>query len=193
MDTGHKPGSAYISEDGLYRYSLTRHLLPPLDSGQGYSMTTCTFVMLNPSTADAEQDDPTIRRCMGFARTWGFTRLKVVNLYAFRATKPSDLWLADDPVGPENDHVLSIEFGSSDLLIAAWGAHAKPNRVAEILSWPVRPRLCLGSTKAGAPRHPLYLRRDAMPRPLADGSREERLAASLLVPGVVDTGHGGDC
>ena len=176
MDTGHTPGSAYISSDGLYRYSLMRDISPLVGCG------TCTFVMLNPSTADAAQDDPTIRRCMGFARTWGFGRLKVVNLYAYRATKPSDLWLADDPIGPENDHVLSIAFGGSDLLIAAWGAHAKRDRVAEILSWPVRPRLCLGLTKSGAPRHPLYLRRDAVPRPLAGESHEERYAAELLMP-----------
>ena len=168
-------GRAYISDDGLYRYSLTREVTPE----EGYG--TCTFVMLNPSTADAEQDDPTIRRCIGFARAWGFGRLKVVNLYAFRAIKPNDLWRADDPIGPENDHVLSLAFGGSDLLIAAWGAHAKPDRVAEVLSWPIRPRLCVGVTKAGAPRHPLYLKGDLMPRPLRGESHEERLAAELLM------------
>jgi hypothetical protein len=159
--------SAFISNDGLYRYSLTREL-----DGKG----TCTFVMLNPSTADAEQDDPTIRRCIRFAKEWGFGRLKVVNLYAYRATKPADLWLADDPVGPENDHTLSLVFGGSDLIVAAWGCHAKSDRVAEILSWPIRPRVCLGITKQGAPRHPLYLRADAKPRPLA-GEEAENVAA----------------
>jgi hypothetical protein len=171
-------GRAYISEDGLYRYSLTREVAPGAPNG------TCTFIMLNPSTADAEHDDPTIRRCIGFACAWGFERLKVVNLYAYRATNPSDLWLADDPIGPDNDHVLSLVFGGSDLLIAAWGCHAKLDRVAEILSWPIRPRLCLGLTKAGQPRHPLYLKGDLMPRPLAGESHEDRLVAEGLASWV---------
>jgi hypothetical protein len=158
-------GRAYISDDGLYRYSLDRQLV---DDGEW----TCTFVMLNPSTADAEQDDPTIRRCIRFAREWGYGRLKVVNLYALRATDPKQLWLADDPVGPENDHVLSLAFGGSDLTIAAWGVHAKLERVAEIMAWPIRPRLCLGVTKDGHPRHPLYVRADAEPRLLSDEEDE---------------------
>ncbi len=166
--------AAYISDDGQYRYSLTREVAP------GARYGTCTFVMLNPSTADATQDDPTIRRCIGFACAWGFERLKVVNLYAYRATNPRDLWLADDPVGPENDHVLSLVFGGSDLLIAAWGCHAKTERVDEILAWPIRPRLCLGLTKDGAPRHPLYLPASAIPRPLNGESHEDRLVAEGL-------------
>jgi hypothetical protein len=163
--------SAYLSEDGLYRYSLTRDF-GTLD-GEGI----CTFVMLNPSTADATQDDPTIRRCIRFAREWGFDRLKVVNLYALRATDPKQLWLADDPVGPENDHVLSLAFGSSALTIAAWGATARQTRVAEIMSWPMRPHLCLGLTKDGHPRHPLYLRADAKLR-LMVGEDEGWLAGT---------------
>lgn len=142
---------AYISDDGLYRYSLTRDVAPLTGFG------LCTFVMLNPSTADAEQDDPTIRRCIRFASDWGYAQLKVVNLYAYRATDPGALWGVDDPIGRENDHVLSIVFGSSDLIVAAWGVNAKPERVATIMGWPIRPRRCLGLTKNGAPRHPLYV------------------------------------
>lgn len=142
-------GRAHISDDGLYRYSLTREL-----GGN----TTCTFVMLNPSTADAEQDDPTIRRCIGFARDWGYGRLKVVNLYAYRATKPDDLWLADDPVGPENDHAISLAFGGSDLIVAAWGCHARDDRLRAFWvsfgGWRIH---ALGLTKDCAPRHPLYM------------------------------------
>jgi hypothetical protein len=150
--------SAYISADGRYRYSLVRHVAPL--TGEG----TCTFVMLNPSTANAEQDDPTIRRCIGFAREWGYERLKVVNLYAFRATKPVDLWVADDPVGPENDCEISKSLGGSDLTIAAWGAHARSDRLARFAEVFAGWRFyALGLTKDGAPRHPLYLRGDSQP------------------------------
>lgn len=151
-------GKVYISDCGRYRYSLQRDI-----SGGGDG--TVTFVMLNPSTADAEQDDPTIRRCISFAHKWAFARLKVVNLYALRATNPRELWLADDPVGPENDHVMNVVFGGSDLIVAAWGAQAKYDRVFEVMTWPIRPRDCLGLTKDGAPRHPLYVPADRVPQP----------------------------
>lgn len=153
-------GAATISEDGLYRYSLTREFPHLLGCG------TCTFVMLNPSRADADQDDPTIRRCIGFAQRLGYNRLHVVNLYAYRATDPFQLWEVDDPVGPLNDNVLRLAIWDTDLLIAAWGAHAKSDRVAEVRRMAMGgngryPFLCLGKTKDGAPRHPLYLPADA--------------------------------
>lgn len=85
---------AVISDDGLYRYLLERHW--------DDTTSSCTFVMLNPSTADALVDDPTIRRCVGFAKSFGCGSLRVVNLYAYRATKPAELWTVDDPVGPAN-------------------------------------------------------------------------------------------
>lgn len=157
---------AYISEDGLYRYSLTRGIADPhfgcLDDDERGA--TVTFVGLNPSTADATQDDPTIRRCVRFAREWGFARLKVVNLYALRATDPKQLWLADDPVGPENDHVISLVFGGSDKIVAAWGATAPDERVSEFIEtfggWQM---WALGLTQGGRPRHPLYMRADVVP------------------------------
>lgn len=149
---------AVISECGRYRYGLRRQWF-----GVG---PRALFIMLNPSTADAELDDPTIRRCIGFARRFGCSGVDVVNLYAWRATKPADLWTADDPVGPKNDEWLTRAFRAARLLdapvVAAWGAHARPGRVAEVLSLPYADRLqALGVTKAGAPRHPLYLRADA--------------------------------
>ena len=152
---------AYFSDCRSYRYSLTRDVAPL--TGEG----TCVFVMLNPSTADETEDDPTIRRCIDFARRWGFARLKVVNLYAYRATDPRELRGATDPVGPDNDCTLSKVFGASDLTVAAWGVHAEPERVAEVMRWPVRPRVALGLTKSGAPRHPLYVRADAQLGPYA--------------------------
>jgi len=126
--------------------------------------------MLNPSTADETEDDPTVRRCVDFARRWGFARLKVVNLYAYCATHPRELRDVADPVGPANDHVLSIVFGGSDLTVAAWGANAKSDRVAEVMSWPLRPRVALGFTKSGAPRHPLYVRADVEPVAMLAGA-----------------------
>jgi hypothetical protein len=145
--------SAYISDDGLYRYTLTRDL--------GLSNAdVCCFVMLNPSTAGATANDPTIRRCMRFAGDWGYGLLSVVNLYAFRTTDPDYLWLQHDPVGPENDEMLATAFYVSDLVIAAWGANARRERVAEVMALPFAPRWALGLTKRGVPRHPLYMRAD---------------------------------
>lgn len=145
---------AVLSEDGLYRYSLTRTWEP--------SVWRLAFIMLNPSTADASVDDPTIRRCMGFARKFGYGGITVCNLYAYRATKPADMFAAADPVGPENDgwlsRLLSARGSAQVPVVAAWGAHARPDRVAAVLAMPGAEVLhCLGYTKAGQPRHPLML------------------------------------
>lgn len=149
-----------------WRYALSREIVDPqfgcLDEDERGG--TITFVGLNPSTADETSDDPTIRRCVRFARDWGFGRLKMVNLYAWRSTDPSGLWLADDPVGPENDHNLSLAFGGSDKIVAAWGGNARADRLAQFAEtfggWQF---WALGVTKDGAPRHPLYMRADSQP------------------------------
>lgn len=154
---------AEVSDCGQYRYTLGRRW------GVG---SAATFIMLNPSTADALQDDPTIRRCIGFAKALGCEALHVANLYAYRATKPADLWKADDPVGPENDEALRTAFRTAlreqGPVIAAWGANARPLR-AEFVTVLARAAgvtlTALGATKDGAPRHPLYLRADARPEP----------------------------
>jgi hypothetical protein len=152
---------AKISGCGTYRYALLRRW------GDGLA---ATFVMLNPSTADADIDDPTIRRCIGFSRAWGYAALRVVNLYALRSTDPRGLWTATDPVGPENDQWLTKYAMAASTqgtpLIAAWGANARPDRVQHVLALPGFHRLtALGTTKAGQPRHPLYLRNAAVPEP----------------------------
>lgn len=149
---------AILSDDGVYRYLLRRWWDPTVEAAK--------FIMLNPSTADASQDDPTIRRCMGFARRWGMGGLVVANLYALRSTDPRALWDHPDPVGPENDGYLRDILASPGPVIAAWGAHAKPDRVAEFFDLAGdRSVLALGRTKAGQPRHPLYLRSDLDPAP----------------------------
>jgi len=155
--------AARLSPDGRYRYWLRRRWAGR--DGVGVRYRLVTFVMLNPSTADAELDDPTIRRCQSFARSWGYDGIMVVNLYALRSTDPKGLWLDGDPVGPRNDSHLRIAafFAQYDdtPIVAAWGANARPERVAEVLAIPHMDRLtCLGVTKDGSPRHPLYVRGD---------------------------------
>lgn len=154
---------ATLSPDGRYRYRLTRLW------GDG---PPATFVMLNPSTADAYVDDPTIRRCIGFAKAWHCGGLVVVNLYGYRATRPQELWTVDDPVGPQNDHhlLLAMMDGERDggPVIAAWGAHARADRVKEISLSAEACRIQLQAlkiTKSGAPGHPLYLPAGARPFP----------------------------
>lgn len=146
--------SAIISDCEAYRYRLAREW----DSGP-----RAVFVMLNPSTADATQDDPTIRRCISFAKREGCGSLDVVNLFAFRATSPADMKSAADPVGPENDRHIMDAFDNADgPIICAWGAHGayrgRDREVAHLIDAPLQ---CFGLTKAGAPKHPLYLPADA--------------------------------
>jgi hypothetical protein len=152
--------TADISPDGLYRYSLTR-----IWGGPG-NHKFLPWIMLNPSTADHSIDDPTIRRCIGFARAFGYSGIRVYNLYAFRATNPADLLTAADPVGPRNDAVLRDVLINAHRIgvpvIAAWGVNAKPDRVAKIAGYSYADQLhCLGVTKAGQPKHPLYLPKTA--------------------------------
>jgi len=132
------------------------------------------FVGLNPSTADAQADDPTIRRMARFARDWGFGGMTVCNLFAFRATDPRILKLAHDPIGPANNRVLRREAGRAALIVACWGNHGLWRRQAAaalpLLGDRSRPLLCFGLTHLGQPKHPLYLRRDITPVPLSSVS-----------------------
>jgi hypothetical protein len=153
--------SAILSPDGLYRYRLTRTW------GNG---PMATFLMCNPSKADALLNDPTIVRCREFAKSWGCGGMRVGNAYGLRSTDPNGLWLAPDPVGPKNDaHLTNLAASAWSQgwpLVAAWGVNVKPDRVAQVLALPGMDALqCLGVTKSGAPRHPLYLRSDSVLRP----------------------------
>lgn len=134
------------------------------------------FVMLNPSTADAAQDDPTIRRCVGYASVWGRTGIIVANLYALRRTDPAELWKHSDPVGPLNDEYLAELVQQYGDIICAWGVNARADRVAafrDLVEANGGRTFCLGVTKDGHPRHPLYLKRDARPVqwPLSSGDK----------------------
>lgn len=144
---------------GEYRYSLRRSW------GEGAYQV---LVMLNPSTADATTDDPTIRRCIGFAQRDGFGGLIVLNLFALRATDPHELQWHADPIGPRNDAILEQVLLTQRLLgqpvLAAWGASGPSGlakRVADVKALvPDVHWQHLGLTKTGQPRHPLYLRAD---------------------------------
>jgi hypothetical protein len=125
------------------------------------------FVMLNPSTADAEVLDPTVRRCVGFARAWGFGGVQVVNLFAFRATDPRDLLRAAAPEGPGNDRAILDATSRADRVVVAWGTRGthrgRASAVAGLLeAGAIRP-VTLGTTRDGHPRHPLYVRGDTRP------------------------------
>jgi hypothetical protein len=148
---------AVISEDGVYRYRLTRCW------GTG-RRSALLWVMLNPSTADDLIDDPTIRRCIAYSTDWGFEALEVVNLYAYRATEPRGLGSAHDPIGPNNDRFITDAASTAEACVVAWG-QTRPMggsftggfhdaRVRRVLRMIGDNAMCLGTTADGAPRHP---------------------------------------
>jgi hypothetical protein len=145
--------SAVISPCGQFRYLLRR--------SWDISRPAVTFVMLNPSTADAEQDDPTIRKCRGFADRLGFGALNVVNLFAFRATKPADLKRAGYQRGPECDEWIARAVRETGNVICAWGSNARglvrPAEVIDILRGAGMKPTALRLTDDGIPWHPLML------------------------------------
>lgn len=154
--------SAVTSPCGAYRYELRRvWTAGPL----------CGWIMLNPSTADAEQDDPTIRRCMGFARMWGYAGIVVRNLYALRATDPRELAAHSQPWGPDNDtHLMNAV--DDPITVCAWGSRGKRgDTVLNALADAGANLHHLGLTHAGKPRHPLYLPASVTPEPFAGWSR----------------------
>jgi hypothetical protein len=162
--------SAVISECGTWRYRLDRDFETP-------NRMTVAFLLHNPSTADGEQDDPTSRRGIGFAKSWGAGRMVFVNPWAGRSTDPTKVWKMPDPVGPDNDrHIDDVCYEvnrSGGFIVYAWGLiKAPPSKRFEastrLSSLDRRIRgivadyniKCLGTTKDGWPRHPLYLKGD---------------------------------
>jgi len=145
----------------VYRFRLTRTWDPGLPR--------VNFLMLNPSTADAHVLDPTVRRCVGFARAWGFGTLVVTNIFAFRATDPAVLARVDDPVGPGNDRAIIDAAVSADRVVAAWGTRgshlARGEQVAGLLVDHGVAAMALRATRDRHPAHPLYLRGDTVPVP----------------------------
>lgn len=152
--------SAEISECGRYRWSLRRRVSNDND------LSVC-FVMLNPSTADGLQDDPTIRRCIGFAKSWGYGILEVRNLFPWRATKKRELLKADNPTGDPRGLAELGNAHKSDLMIAAWGTWVPFDRdlTIKLLYRRGRPIYCLKVLPNGRPQHPLFVPADQHPVP----------------------------
>ncbi|MGR3485494.1 MAG: DUF1643 domain-containing protein [Paracoccaceae bacterium] len=155
MTVRYKHGDACFSDCGRYRFWLKRRW--------DYGRDELPIVMLNPSEAGAHADDPTIRRCVGFAAREGYGGIVVSNLFSLVATDPRDLMKAHDPVGLETVRYLRAMFEASAArpILVAWGA----SRIAEGRAEPLIHKfghrmVCLGVTKNGAPRHPLYLAKD---------------------------------
>ncbi len=160
-----KASAAVISRDGKYRYKLSRRWTPGSDRA--------VWIMLNPSTADAIEDDATIRRCISFAKRWGCDGIEVYNLFALRSRHPIRIEIVEDPVGPDNDLWLSVAAQTTGKVIAAWGACNTPlqlRRANKVIEFLLRDRRVfvstLGLTKGGQPRHPLYVRNDTPLTPL---------------------------
>jgi hypothetical protein len=120
-----------------------------------------TFIMLNPSVADHQVDDPTLRRCIGFAQWWSFGSLEVVNLFAYRSSSPQALRTVADPIGPENDRYLLQAAAQSNCIVAAWGCHGRylkrDDTVIKLLA--AYSLSCLDLNRDGSPKHPLYIKK----------------------------------
>jgi hypothetical protein len=163
---GTRARCAFLSDDvlgpdgrGQYRYLLWRWW------GPGRNLAV--FVMLNPSTADEKDDDPTMREVERFARAWGFDGVLVANLFALRSPHPSALKIHRSPVGPENSRALAAALRHADFVVVAWGSHPWPGKADDMRRWLLteRPVLhCLGTTADGSPKHPLARGKSRIPR-----------------------------
>ena len=148
---------AIFSKDRIYRYLLVREW--------DKALPAVMIVGLNPSTADETNDDPTIRRCIGFAKRWGYGKLFMTNLFGFRATHPKDLRAFEKPVGENNDSWMKKISSRVDKIVLAYGNHGRhKNRHEEILRL-IEDPYCIKVTKAGFPAHPLYSKYTEHPIP----------------------------
>lgn len=154
-------GWAHFSDDEKYRYLLGRRISD--------SSSRLLFIMLNPATADESKNDPTIRRCIGFAERWGFGIMEVTNLFAFRTSYVTELRRADEPIGTDNDEWISKALTTADRVVLAWGNHGaykERSRQVRRMALNVAQPYHLGLNKTGEPKHPLYLSASAIPIPL---------------------------
>lgn len=153
-------GGATMSTCGTYRYHLWRMPCAPDGAGR------CTFLMLNPSTATDTKDDPTIRRCIRFARDWGYEYLDVLNIFALRSTDPEGIIGVADSIGPENDRWLMQAKWASQIIVAAWGEYGAIGGRGEAVRRMLAPSgklHYLHLNKSGHPKHPLYIAASTKP------------------------------
>ena len=149
---------AKLSDCRKYRYALWR----TWDDSKPYVM----IVGLNPSTADETKDDPTLTRCIKFAKYWGYGGLCMANLFAFRATEPSDMMTSSDPVGLENDSWLSKLSKDAGIVVAAWGNDGSHLCRSSAMKAMLPNLHCIKMNKSGEPAHPLYLSSNLVPTPM---------------------------
>lgn len=148
--------SATFSSCRKYRYDLWRRW-----KDGPYVM----FIGLNPSTADETNDDPTVRRCIGYAQAWGYSALCMTNIFAWRNTDPAKMKATAEPVGPENDAHLARLASAAGLVVAAWGTHGAHLGRGEAVRKLIKNLHCLKLTADGSPSHPLYLPKTLTPAP----------------------------
>lgn len=153
IELGNEQSGAIFSPCMQYRYSLWRTLTESTNIG------SFAVLALNPSTADHEQSDPTVTRCINRARDLGYGKFYMLNIFAFRATDPKDMKAAIEPVGIENDETIRQVVSECSMVVCAWGAHGKyRDRASKVLELLKDVDLyCLKLTKSGQPQHPLYL------------------------------------
>lgn len=153
-------GGEITDSTNVYRYALWREW--------SLENPKLVFVLLNPSQATASLDDPTLRRCIAFAKNWGYGSLEVVNLFAIRSPKPQHLQSAADPIGPECDRYLLSAVARAKQIVIGWGnwgqLYQRDRAVLELIA-SYAPLYCLGKNQTGQPCHPLYLRKDVKPFP----------------------------
>ncbi|MBP2698730.1 hypothetical protein C9J44_05000 [Photobacterium sp. GB-27] len=147
--------SAVLSSCRKYRYELWR----TWDDSKPYAM----FIGLNPSTADETEDDPTIRRCINFAKSWGYGGLCMANLFAYRATQPEDMKRASDPIGDKNDETLILLAQNAGVIVGAWGNDGVFLNRSEDVRALISELNVLKVNKSGEPAHPLYLKSTLTP------------------------------
>ena len=151
-------GAEFDEPARVYRYSLHRMW----GGGSLSEWKTTLWIMLNPSTADENELDPTLRRCEAFSRAWGFDGFEVVNLFAIRSTDPKMLYLVSEPVGQENDRFILQAAYRADKIIVGWGtekiARERGKQVMHLLASGLHFHTwCLGTNDDGSPKHPLYI------------------------------------
>ena len=149
---------AILSEDRKYRYVLSRIW----DKSKPMVM----IIGLNPSTADETEDDPTIRRCINFADSWGYGGVYMLNLFAFRATQPTDMFKAINPIGSQNDKYINDYAKRVDKVICAWGNDGNYKNRSSDITKQLDNLFYLKMNKTGEPAHPLYLKSDLIPQKL---------------------------